>query len=132
MKYIYPALIIKEKDGFIVKFPDLDDVFTDGNTLEEAYKNAEDVLNLMLWDMEEDNSVIPKPSSIDDIKVPENSTVALVKADTLEYRKANDTKSVRKNVSIPSWLNTLATSKNINFSNLLQNALMHELGVDNK
>ena len=82
--------------------------------------------------MEEDNSVIPKPSSIDDIKVPENSTVALVKADTLEYRKANDTKSVRKNVSIPSWLNTLATSKNINFSNLLQNALMHELGVDNK
>ena len=99
---------------------------------EEAFENAEDVLNLMLWNREEKNIPVPRPSSIGEIKVPENATIALFKADTLEYRKLHDTKSVRKNVTIPSWLNTLAISKNINFSNLLQNALMNELGIDNK
>ena len=48
----------------------------------------------------------------------------------LSDRKLHDTKSVRKNVTIPSWLNSLAVSKNINFSNLLQNALMNELRIE--
>lgn len=102
MKYKYPALIIKEDDGFIVEFPDMEDAFTQGDTWEEAYENAEDVLNLMLWDREEKNIPIAKASSIDKIEIPKNATIALIKADTLEYRKANDTKTVRKNVSIPS------------------------------
>ena len=130
MKYKFPALITREDDGFFVEFPDLDDTFTQGDTWEEAFENAEDVLNLMLWNREENNIPIPDPSSIDRITVPANATLALLKADTLEYRKSHDTKSVRKNVTIPSWLNTLAISKNINFSNLLQNALMNELGIE--
>jgi predicted RNase H-like HicB family nuclease len=130
MKYKFPALISREDDGFFVEFPDLDDTFTQGDTWEEAFENAEDVLNLMLWNREENNIPIPDPSSIDKIKVPANATLALFKADTLEYRKLHDTKSVRKNVTIPSWLNALAISKNINFSNLLQNALMNELGIE--
>ena len=103
-----------------------------GDTWEEAFENAEDVLNLMLWNREENNIPIPQPSLIDEIDVPTNATIALFKADTLEYRKLHDTRSVRKNVTIPSWLNTLAINKNINFSNLLQNALMNELGIENK
>ena len=130
MKYKFPALIFKEEDGFFVEFPNLEDTFTQGDTWEEAFENAEDVLNLMLWNREEKNMPIPDPSSIDKIEVPANATLALFKADTLEYRKLHDTKSVRKNVTIPSWLNTLAVSKNINFSNLLQNALMNELGIE--
>ena len=47
MKYKFPALIIKEEDGFVVEFPDLEDAFTQGDTWEEAFENAEDVLNLM-------------------------------------------------------------------------------------
>ena len=130
MKYKYPALIIKEDDGFVVEFPDLEDAFTQGDTWEEAFENAEDVLNLVLWNREEKNIPIPKPASLEAIEVPAKATLALIKADTIEYRKLHDTKSVRKNVSIPSWLNTLAINKNINFSNLLQNALMHELGIE--
>ena len=130
MKYKFPALIVKEEDGFVVEFPDLEDAFTQGDTWEEAFENAEDVLNLMLWNREENNIPIPQPSSIDEIDVPTNTTIALFKADTLEYRKLHDTRSVRKNVTIPSWLNTLAINKNINFSNLLQNALMNELGIE--
>ena len=132
MKYKFPALIVKEEDGFVVEFPDLEDAFTQGDTWEEAFENAEDVLNLMLWNREENNIPIPHSSSIDEIDVPANATIALFKADTLEYRKLHDTRSVRKNVTIPSWLNTLAINKNINFSNLLQNALMNELGIENK
>ena len=75
-KYKFPALIIKEDDGYVVEFPDLEDTFTDGATQEEAYENAEDVLNLMLWNREENNIPIPKASSIDEIKVPDNATIA--------------------------------------------------------
>lgn len=107
MKYKYPALIIKEDDGFVVEFPNLEDTFTAGDTKEEAYENAEDVLNLMLWNREEKDIPIPEASSIDEIEIPENATVAFIRADTIEYRKMNDTKSVRKNLSTPSWLNTL-------------------------
>lgn len=130
MKYIYPAIFTKEDDGIIVSFPDVDGIHTDGGTFEEAYANAEDALALMLWDMEENGREIRKPTPVEQIHLPANSSVALIKADTLAYRRMMDTKAVRKNVSIPHWLNELAVKRNINFSNVLQNALMHELGVN--
>ena len=55
MQYIYPALFKANDDGIIVTFPDLEDTFTDGETMQEAFENAEDVLNLMLWNREEEN-----------------------------------------------------------------------------
>lgn len=61
MKYVYPALFVVEDDGIIVTFPDLDDTFTDGATMQEAFENAEDVLNLMLWNREEEKEEIPPP-----------------------------------------------------------------------
>ena len=63
MKYVYPALFVKEDESIIVTFPDLEDTFTDGTTMEEAFENAEDVLNLMLWNREEEKDDIPMPSS---------------------------------------------------------------------
>lgn len=130
MKYIYPAIFTKEDDGIVASFPDVDGVYTDGGTYEEAYANAEDALTLMLWDMEEEGREIRKPTPVNKLKIPADSSIALIKADTLAYRRMMDTKAVRKNVSIPYWLNELATKRNINFSNVLQNALMHELGVN--
>ena len=92
MKYKYPALIIEEY-GFFVEFPDLEDTFTAGNTREEALENAEDVLNLMLWDREEEGIPIPEASSMDEVKIPENATVALIRADTIEcWKKVFDRK----------------------------------------
>ena len=55
--------------------------------------------------------------------------VVLIKADTVRYRMTLDKKAVRKNVSIPSWLNQLALRQNLNFSYLLQKALMKELNL---
>ena len=129
MKYVYPALFVVEEDGIIVTFPDLDDTFTDGATMQEAFENAEDVLNLMLWNHEEEKEEIPPPSLPEQITVPQGATLAMIKADTLAYRKIHDTKTIRRSITIPSWLDTLARERNINFSQLMQNAIRRECGI---
>ena len=128
MKYVYPALFVVEDDGIIVTFPDLDDTFTDGATMQEAFENAEDVLNLMLWNREEEKKN-PLPSPLEQITVPQGATLAMIKADTLAYRKMHDTKTIRRSITIPSWLDTLARERNINFSQLMQNAIRRECGI---
>ena len=130
MKYVYPALFHLEDDGiFFISFPDLDGCFTQGASIAEGMDMAADALNLMLWHMEEEHMTIPAPSSLHEIQAENGDFVTLIGADTLAYRKQHDTKAVRKNLSIPRWLDTLATERNVNFSNILQNALMRELGV---
>lgn len=130
MKYVYPAIFTQNEDGFLVKFPDLDSCYTDGKDIKDAFVNAEDVLNLVLWNMEEAKTDIPAPSSPKALLCDDNSFVSLVSADTLAYRKLHDTKAVKKTLSIPRWLDTMALEKNVNFSNVLQNALIEELGVE--
>ena len=129
MKYVYPALFVKEDESIIVTFPDLEDTFTNGATMQEAFENAEDVLNLMLWNREEEKDDIPMPSSPEQITVPQEATLAMIKADTLAYRKLHDQKTIRRSITIPSWLDTLARERNINFSQLMQNAIRRECGI---
>ena len=129
MKYVYPALFTTEGDDIIVTFPDLDDTFTDGTTMQEAFENAEDVLNLMLWNREDEKDVIPPPSPPEQITVPQGATLAMIKADTLAYRKRHDKKTIRRSITLPSWLDTLARERNINFSQLMQNAIRRECGI---
>lgn len=129
MKYVYPAILTQEDDGIIVSFPDVEGARTDGATMEEALENADDVLNLMLLTMEEKHMNIKPPTPIASLDVPKGSTVALVRADTLAYSKKVDTRAVRKSVSIPAWMDTLAREHNLNFSNVLQNAIRKELNI---
>ena len=130
MKYVYPAVFANDPEGVIVTFPDLEDAFTDGNTMEEAFENAEDVLNLVLWNREEGKRDIPAPTPAAKIPVPPNATLAMVKADTLAYRKLHDKKTVRRSVILPNWLDTIARERNINCSQLLQNAIRNECGLN--
>ena len=129
MKYIYPAIFTEEKDGVLVDFPDLPNCYTDGANLEEAFENAEDALALALWHLEEERADIPVPSAPAALTVPKSASVALVRADTLPVRQMNDMRTVRKNVTLPSWMDTLARERNINFSKLLQNAIRKECGI---
>ena len=129
MKYVYPALFVKEDESIIVTFPDLEDTFTDGATMQEAFENAEDVLNLMLWNREEEKDDIPMPSSPEQITVPQEATLAMIKADTLAYRKLHDQKTIRRSITLPNWLDTIAREHNINFSQLMQNAIRRECGI---
>ena len=130
MKYIYPAIFTPIENGaYLVKFPDIEGCYSDGLTLQEAYINAEDVLNLMLWELEESKTAVPVASLPQAVSVEKGAFISLISADTLAYRKLYDTKAVKKTLTIPRWLDTLAHEHNINFSNILQNALVKELGI---
>jgi len=63
MEIRYPARIEpQEGGGFFVQFVDLDDTFTEGQTLEEALFNAAEVLSAMLgWRLDQGHEV-PPPS----------------------------------------------------------------------
>lgn len=67
MKTIYyPARITyyKEDKGFIVEFPDLKGCLTEGSILEEALKNAREVLSGYLSSIFERGFAIPEPSRL--------------------------------------------------------------------
>lgn len=131
-KYVYPAVFTKEGEQYSVAFPDIDGCYTCGDSLVEAVSNAQDALCLMLYDMEESGEVIPAPSDALDIEktLGDNEFISLVSCDTLEYRQYFDQKAVKKTLTIPSWLNTLAEKEGINFSSVLQAALKRTLGIE--
>ena len=129
MKYIYPAVFTPDGDGFLVDFPDLPECYTDGNDMAEAFDNAEDALSLYLWDLDKNSLPIPPPSKPADLKA-DTGTIALIKADTLPVWKLNDKRSIRKNITIPGWMDAIVQQHNGNFSQLLQNAICKEYGIE--
>lgn len=128
-KYAYPAIFTQEANGYSIVFPDFEACFTQGENLEEGLNMAEDVLCLTLYDMEERGEEIPRSSDPRNLKTKENAFVTFVRCDTLEYRKFFDNKAVKKTLTVPHWLDEMATKANVNFSQTLQNALMEQLGV---
>lgn len=128
-RYVYPAIFQKEETGYSVFFPDLQGCQTEGDTLEEALFMAKDALSIYIFDLEEDKKTIPSPSNPMDLKLDKNQFVSIIDFDMLEYRKKYDCKSVKKTLSIPNWLNSLAEDYDVNFSQLLQTALKEYLNV---
>lgn len=129
-KYVYPAIFTPEEDGgYSIIFPDLEGCFTCGDDLIDGMQMAEDVLALVLYGYEKDDREIPVPSKRENVKLQEKEFVNYVACDTMEYRKRYNNKSVKKTLSIPAWLNEKACSMNINFSQVLQEALMKKTGM---
>jgi len=128
-KIAYPAVFHEENGTYWVEFSGLKGCLTDGNTAEEAYEHAKEALGFYL-DQEGDvyERTINKPSEVKDV-VDANPglLVMLVEYDSLEYAKKYKTKAVKKTLSIPEWLNDLAVKQNINFSNVLQEALIKKI-----
>lgn len=129
-KYVYPAVFTHEAEGgYSINFPDLKNCFTSAPTLEEGIEMAADVLCLTLYGMEEGGVTPPAPSDVRSIHTEENELTTLIRCDTVEYRKFFDNKAVKKTLTIPSWLNTMAEKQGVNFSMILQNALKTELQI---
>ena len=123
----YPAIFTYEDDQYWVEFVDLKGCFSDVKTLAEAMENAKEAMGLFLEDLEE----YPKcTTDIKKIKLEDNQIISFVTINLEEHRKKYENKSVKKTLSIPAWLNTMAEKENINFSQLLQKALMDTLNVD--
>lgn len=128
-KHFYPAIFTKEDNGYSVRFPDLEGCFTEGDTLEEAYNMAVDAVGLYLEGDTVGAFNFPQTKELGDIKAAENETVVLIEFDEMEYLKKHSNKAIKKTLSIPQWLNTMAEQNNINFSQVLQSALKERLNI---
>ena len=131
MVYVYPAIFYKEETGgYSVIFPDLNELATQGDDLSDAIAMAEDTCGLYLFTSLRDREEIPVPSKLEDIKLDEEEAfVNLIRLDLNEYAKKHSDKAVKKTLSIPMWLNTICEEKNINYSKVLQEALIERVQV---
>ncbi len=128
-KYFYPALFHKaEEGGFWVSFPDIPECLTQGENMEETYEMSIEALGLALVDRIKENN-LPEPSSLDMISPGPDAYPVIIEFNMTEYLKRNNSKAVKKTLSIPEWLNEEATAKGINFSAVLQEALKERLGI---
>ncbi|MDR3072190.1 MAG: type II toxin-antitoxin system HicB family antitoxin [Clostridiales Family XIII bacterium] len=132
MKYAYPAIFTEEEGKILVEVPDLPHTFTFGDDIADAIFMAQDAIAMWLWDAENENGEIPKPSTKESILEKIDSStqfVNIVACDTDEYRKQVSTKSVIKSVSIPEWLDYRAKQVNAPLSFILQEGLKSHLGI---
>lgn len=135
MKGVYPVLFTQCDNGVLVEVPDFD-ILTEGKDINDAIEMARDAIEVKCVSMEDADENIPKPSNMKDIDIKTgifsnegNTFVSLVDIDSGEYRRKIDTKTVRRNVTLPSWLNYEAEHANINVSRVLQEALISTLGL---
>ena len=131
MKYTYTAIFIPKEDGsgYLCRIPDLPGCISSGNTLEEAIDKITDAASVWLVDMEEDGEAAIIPTPQDKLVHENNAILSLIRVDTIAYRAATDTRAVRKNVSLPAWMASLADKKGINCSQVLQEGLLARFGA---
>ena len=127
-KLFYPAIFHKEGEGFWVSFPDFPECFTEGDNMELAYSMAVDALGLAITSRKKENQPIPRASQPDAVDVTDG-TLVVIEFDMLEYCKKHNSRAVKKTLSIPEWLNEEAIRMGVNFSQVLQEALMLKLKI---
>ena len=130
-KYVYPAVFAPDPSGgsFTVTFPDLKNCYTCGDDLADAIEMAEDVLALTLYQYEKEGWAIPTPSALEKVATAEGEFVTYIFADTFEYRRIYSNKAIKKTLTIPEWMNEAAVKANLNFSQILQEALLKKLNI---
>lgn len=129
-KYIYPAIFTYADDGISIEFPDLPGCLPCADNTEEAFRNAREAMALHLLTSEQDGEEIPTPSTIETIPVSSKQIVTLIEVWMPPFRDAIEYKSIKKTLTIPKWLNDMAEEHHLNFSQVLQEALKNNLGVD--
>ncbi|MEM5779797.1 MAG: type II toxin-antitoxin system HicB family antitoxin, partial [Lawsonibacter sp.] len=125
MKLVYPACFYRDGDTghYTVEVPDLPGCVSGGPTLADAILMAEDAASGWVLDELEDGKPIPEASLSDAITPDPGGFVSLLALDMDSYAEKYGSKAVRKNCTVPAWLNTFAEARNINFSKVLTDAL---------
>ena len=138
MRNVYPVFFTKTNDKVLVEVPDLD-ILTEGNDMNDAIDMARDAIELKCVSLEDDKEEIPNPSNIKDLNINNGTfadegetVVSFVDVDSTEYRKKIDTRTVRRNVALPSWLNYEAEQAGVNVSRILQEALISTLKLERR
>lgn len=113
----------KKKGGFTVEVPDLPGCVSEGSTLAEAILMGTDAASGWVLDELEDGKPAPEASPLDSIIPETGGFVSMLVLDMDAYAEKYGEKAVRKNLTIPAWLNTFAENNHINFSQVLQDSL---------
>ena len=125
MELIYGAMFTADQNGgYTVEVPDLPGCITEGDTLTEAIEMGRDAASGWILGEMETDGYIPKPTDYALIKCPKGSFVSLLVLDMDAYAEKYGQKTVRKNITIPAWLNTYGEKNHINFSGVLADSLM--------
>lgn len=128
MKQVYTVILTKVEQGYAVSVPDLP-VSTQGKDLADAIEMARDAICMSICYEQDQGRAVNPPREPGELIVDADQSLALVDIDVAAYRRAHDNRVVRKNLTIPSWLNEEAEKAGINFSQTLQKALKQELNV---
>ena len=127
-KLFYPALFHKaEEGGFWISFPDIPECLTQGNDMSQAYEMAIDALGLALTCREKEQQPFPASSDPTTITLEPDSFLVVIEFDMLAYKKRTNSRAVKKTLSIPEWLNEAAIAMDLNFSQILQEALLAKI-----
>jgi len=132
LKLVYPACFypLEEKEGYCVIVPDLPGCVTQGDSLAHAIEMAVDAASGWILDELEDGNKVPSTSPLQDVRLDSHDGfVSLIVLDMEAYTEKHGDKAVRKNLTIPAWLATMADKENVNYSQVLQSALIAELGI---
>lgn len=128
MKTVYPVVFTKLPDGYMAYVPDFA-INTQGADLADAIAMARDAIGITGIDLEDDKKPLPAPSDRASIPCGPEDIVSYVDIDFTAYRRANERRTVRKNVTLPSWLSVEAEKAGVNFSQVLQEGLKAKLGI---
>lgn len=138
MRNVYPVFFTKTKDNILVEVPDLG-ILTEGKDMNDAIDMARDAIELKCVSMEDAKEEIPNPSVLKELNVSNGTfadegetVISFVDVDSTEYRKKIDTRTVRRNVALPSWLNYEADQAGVNVSRILQEALISTLKLERR
>lgn len=132
MKYIYTATFVPNDDGtkYYCRVPDLPGCITTGSNIDDAIEMITDAASGWLVVAEDEGNEIPSATPQHELDIPENAICSIIRIDTFAYRAATDTRAVRKNVSLPAWMATLAEKRGVNCSQVLQDGLIQLLNTN--
>ena len=125
--YSYTATFTKEVDGWLVEFPDLERCVTNADTLDEAIIQAKNILEDYMAILERDGLDIPAPTPYEKIQTQRNCEKQRIVVSMQKARERWKNKSVKKIIRIPAWINQKAVNAGLNFSQILQSAILKKL-----
>lgn len=128
MKRVYPVVLTQSPESILVYVPDFN-IDTEGTDFADAIEMARDAISITAVCIEDDGAALPEPSKVEAVSAKKGSIVTLVDVDVDDYRQKNNMRSVRRNVTLPAYLDYAAEKSGINVSAVLQAALKRELKI---
>ena len=130
--YVYPVILEKEEDGYVITFPNFPEHMTQADTEEEAIDAAQKVLALCIADNEDLGKENPEPKKQEEIELEEGCKLVYVHLWMPYFRQAQKVVYVKKTLTIPKWLDEMAKKNEVNFSAILVKGLKQELGIPDR